>query len=175
MGLKVKLVIGRVQPRDLPDIAALAAFVWKAHYPGIIPPAQIDYMLARMYDVEVMRRELAEGMSWFKALIDGAVVGFAAAGATEAAGEFKLHKLYVHHKWQRHGIGGVLLRIVEKTARERGATTLILNVNKRNTTAIAAYHKRGFTIRESVVIDIGGGFVMDDHVMEKGLFPPAGQ
>ncbi len=175
MSLKVKLVIARVQPRDLPEIATLAAIIWKAHYPGIIPPAQIDYMLARMYDVEEMRRELDSGMVWFKALIDGALVGFASAGAADAAGEFKLHKLYVHHKCQRHGIGGTLLRFVETTARERAAGRLILNVNKRNTSAIAAYQKHGFTIRESVVIDIGGGFVMDDHVMVKALLTPAGQ
>lgn len=35
--------------------------------------------------------------------------------------------------------------------------------------AIAAYRKYGFTVREEVVQDIGGGFVMDDYIMEKPL------
>jgi hypothetical protein len=42
-------------------------------------------------------------------------------------------------------------------------------VNKRNASAIAAYRKHGFDVRESVVKDIGGGFVMDDYIMEKRL------
>jgi RimJ/RimL family protein N-acetyltransferase len=46
---------------------------------------------------------------------------------------------------------------------------LILSVNKRNTKAITAYKRNGFAIVESVVTDIGGGFVMDDYVMAKEL------
>ena len=46
---------------------------------------------------------------------------------------------------------------------------MILAVNKRNTTAIGSYRKYGFVVRESIVDDIGHGFVMDDYVMEKKL------
>jgi RimJ/RimL family protein N-acetyltransferase len=48
-------------------------------------------------------------------------------------------------------------------------TTLILNVNKQNLRAIRAYERNGFFVREAVVVDIGGGFVMDDYVMAKRL------
>jgi len=34
---------------------------------------------------------------------------------------------------------------------------------------VRAYEKHGFAIRESVVVDIGGGFVMDDFVMARSL------
>ena len=114
----------------LAEISALAAIIWRAHYPGIISPAQIDYMLARMYDMDTMRRELESGITWFRALIDGELRGFASVGPAEIATEFKLHKLYVHPDWQRHGLGSALLKEVESIARARGATTLLLNVNK---------------------------------------------
>ena len=45
----------------------------------------------------------------------------------------------------------------------------MLSVNKRNAKAIAAYQKNGFGITESVVTDIGNGFVMDDFIMVNGL------
>lgn len=46
---------------------------------------------------------------------------------------------------------------------------MILAVNKRNDKAIGSYKKYGFVVRETVVDDIGRGFVMDDFVMEKKL------
>jgi diamine N-acetyltransferase len=67
------------------------------------------------------------------------------------------------------GLGRLLLEHVEAAARRDGSRTVILNVNKRNAKAIAAYRACGYATRESVVVDIGGGFVMDDHVMAKPL------
>ena len=165
----MRVLVEPATTEHLAEISALAAVIWRAHYPGIISPAQIDYMLARMYDVDTMRCELESGIAWFRALVNGELRGFASVGPTEIATEFKLHKLYVHPGWQRHGLGSALLKEVESIARARGATTLLLNVNKRNEIAIAAYHKRGFTLRESIIADIGGGFAMDDYVMMKPL------
>jgi hypothetical protein len=34
---------------------------------------------------------------------------------------------------------------------------------------VQAYQRMGFEIAEAIVIDIGGGFVMDDFRMEKRL------
>lgn len=148
-------------------ITRLAEVVWRAHYPGIISQHQIDYMLKRMYDLEVLRRELVEGICYLRAVEKGELLGFASYGS--AADEMKLHKLYVHPQHQRRGLGGALLRQVERASRDRGFVTLMLTVNKRNTAAIAAYRKHGFHIRESAIVDIGGGFVMDDYVMAKAL------
>ena len=119
-----------------------------------------------------MRAELESGIVWFRAIVDGELRGFASVGPTEAAADFKLDKLYVHPGWQRHGLGSALLKNCETTARTHGATALILNVNKRNTVALAAYARRGFSFKESIVADIGGGFVMDDYVMVKALSEP---
>lgn len=154
---------------DVQSVASLAEVVWRAHYPGIISAAQIDYMLRRMYDLAVLRQELADGIRYDRLLLGGALVAFAAYGPSGADGEMKLHKLYVHPARQRQGLGGVLLRHVEAVNRERGFRVLTLTVNKRNAQALAAYRKHGFAIREAVVVDIGGGFVMDDYVMEKKL------
>jgi diamine N-acetyltransferase len=121
-----------------------------------------------MYDLEVMQRELIEGVSYDRLLISGELRAFSCSSAT-APGEFKLHKLYVHPASQRQGLGSRLLAHTETIARERGFASLILNVNKKNQNAIAAYLKNGFRIRDTVVVDIGNDFVMDDYVMAKAL------
>lgn len=124
-------------------------------------------MLRRMYDLDVLRREMAEGITYLRLAENSELLGFAAYGPCE--GEMKLHKLYVHPQHQRRGFGGALLRHVESASRERGFQSLMLTVNKRNIQAIAAYRKHGFQTRSTVVVDIGGGFVMDDYVMVKAL------
>jgi ribosomal protein S18 acetylase RimI-like enzyme len=164
-----KIAIERAHEQHLAEIAALAGVVWRAHYPGIISHEQIDYMLARMYDLDVLRRDLASGICFERALVNDELRGFSSFGPAEPSAEVKLHKLYVHPDWQRHGIGHALLNSCEAQARSGGATAISLNVNKRNVRAIAAYRKHGFTIRKSVAVDIGNGFVMDDYVMAKPL------
>jgi ribosomal protein S18 acetylase RimI-like enzyme len=62
-----------------------------------------------------------------------------------------------------------LLGHVEDIARSGAFKVLFLTVNKTNAKAIAAYRKNGFSVREPVIVDIGGGFVMDDYVMAKPL------
>jgi GNAT superfamily N-acetyltransferase len=79
----------------------------------------------------------------------------------------KLHKLYLLPEMQGRGLGSRLLQQVEGEVRTGGARRLILSVNKRNTKAITAYKRNGLVIVESVVTDIGNGFVMDDYIMAK--------
>jgi GNAT superfamily N-acetyltransferase len=148
----------------------LAHVIWRAHYPGIITAAQIDYMLERGYALAALAEFIDRpDHALLLALAEGEPAGFAAWYLTARADEAKLDKLYVLQARQRMGIGGKLLARVAEDARGAGAVTLILNVNKRNTQAIRAYEKHGFAIRESVVNDIGHGYVMDDFVMAKVL------
>ena len=163
------MVIESAAPEQLAEISALAEIIWRAHYPGIISHEQIDYMLARRYDVEVMRRELESGIAYDRLLVDGVLGGFSSYGPASRAGELKLHKLYVHPEFQQRGFGAALLKRIEEFARAHNFSTLILAVNKQNTRAFLAYRKLGFTVRESIIADIGGGFVMDDYVMAKFL------
>ena len=152
----------------MPRIAELARVVWRAHYPGIISSEQIEYMLGRMYDHAVMRDEMKTGIAYDCLWAKAALIAFASYGPINQS-EMKLYKLYVHPERQRHGCGTQLLHHVEDIARGRGFKALCLTVNKANEKAIAAYQKNGFTVRESVVVDIGGGFVMNDYVMAKAL------
>lgn len=48
-------------------VAALAGRVWRAHYPGIIPPAQIEYMLEQRYRPILVKQYMARGDVWLAA------------------------------------------------------------------------------------------------------------
>ncbi len=155
---------------DLPTVQQLAGIIWRQHYRPIIGDAQIDYMLARGYALDALAKFLTEpgsGLALVK--VDGAAVGFAAWYRPEATATCKLDKLYVLQEHHRRGLGRALIEHVAAIGREAGAVRLILNVNKRNTGSIRAYERCGFAISEAVVVDIGGGFVMDDFVMVRAL------
>jgi ribosomal protein S18 acetylase RimI-like enzyme len=160
----------RATEADLPAISKLAGIIWRACYPGIITRAQIDFMLARMYALDAMRGEIqSQEIRYDRLLAGNELVGFASYGPTEQPGIFKLHKIYLHPAWHGRGPGSLLLQHCEREVRKLGASRLILNVNKNNTKAIAAYQRNGFTITDSVITNIGGGFVMDDYIMAKNL------
>jgi ribosomal protein S18 acetylase RimI-like enzyme len=149
-------------------LVELAGRIWRACYPGIITPGQIEYMLAQRYKPGLVRQLLARGDLWLAARAEGTLVGFAHGHPLED-GDYKLDKLYVDTALQRHGIGGKLIAEVVARAKNHGFTRLVLRVNRQNQRAIDAYLKQGFTVATLVVEDIGEGFVMDDYVMTKDL------
>jgi diamine N-acetyltransferase len=155
---------------DLPAIAALAGVIWRACFREVISPAQIEFMLDWMYSLERLELEMqVQGIHFEQLRVADELAGFASYGLTCKPGICKLHKLYVHPGQQRRGLGSQLLGHCEQRAATLGAQQMILAVNKRNERAIHTYRKNGYSIVDSTVTDIGGGFVMDDHVMAKGL------
>ena len=168
MNNNLKVDIRPITPPDVPAIAALAREIWKATYPGIITQEQIDFMLEQRYGHERLYDDLEDLHKWLdQAFHDGRRVGFAFSEIYK--GEFKLDKLYIHPDVQRRGVGGQLIAHVAERAKREGYPCLILQVNKRNVNAINSYKKYGFEVRTVTVDDIGGGYVMDDYVMEKKL------
>jgi len=168
MNSNLQVEIRPVTPPDVPAIAALAREIWQATYPGIITQEQIDFMLEQRYGHERLYDDLEDLHKWLdQAFHDGRRVGFAFSEIYK--GEFKLDKLYIHPDVQRRGVGGQLIAHVAERARREGYPCVILQVNKRNTNAINSYQKYGFEVRTATVENIGGGYVMDDFVMEKKL------
>ena len=161
--------IQRVTSADAEAIAELAAAIWHTHYADIISAAQIEYMLAQRYAPALIRDELVRGVLWDKLHIAGRVVSYSSYFPVSEGREMKLDKLYVHPSQQRRGSGGLLIARALGAAHQAGCKALVLAVNKANAQAISAYTKYGFHIRESVVQDIGGGYVMDDYFMVKNV------
>ena len=153
---------------DLATVAELAGRIWRAHFPSILSTGQIEYMLAWMYDAAQLREEVARGVVYELLLDEDRPFGYCAYEELPG-GELRLHKLYLEVADHGRGLGSFALRRVEDEARRRGLARVVLGVNKSNEKALHAYRRNGYAVREAVKKDIGGGFFMDDFIMEKVL------
>jgi ribosomal protein S18 acetylase RimI-like enzyme len=159
----------KAAPADIATIRHLADAIWHDHYPGIITVAQVEYMLDRMYAASTIEKEMDSGTVYEIILDNGAPAGFLSFTHDGASKTLKVHKLYLSVDRHGKGIGQNALHRLVETARGLGAAKLSLFVNKNNTRAIASYRRAGFETAESVVTDIGNGFVMDDFRMERNV------
>jgi diamine N-acetyltransferase len=163
-------VLAPLTRADFPTVAALAREIWIAHYTKIIPREQIDYMLDGRFTDENLARYLDASDRWLHVLrVGGEAVGYVSYALTATPRELKLEQLYLLPALHGRGLGRFMMAHVERRARELGCDTMMLTVNKQNTTASRVYFAAGFTVRAEAVFDIGRGYVMDDFVLEKTL------
>lgn len=161
--------VRRAGPEDVPVIRAIAQGTWPISYKEMISSAQIAYMLELMYNEGSLHEQMTGKRHRFLlAYVNEEAIGFAGFEHGYRSGRTRLHKLYVLPHSQGSGAGNLLLTHVEQAAIAAGDTRLELNVNRFNRTR-HWYAKRGFVIERDEVIDIGQGFVMDDHVLVKVL------
>ena len=161
---------------DVPALCALAREIWRAHYPGIISKAQIEYMLNERYDETVIHEELKRLDLWWDVLmLNGKIAGYTSyfwadlTNVVNAADTIKIDKLYLHPRVHRHGYGRMLIDHIARRMSGQGCKCLTLGVNRHNQSAIAAYLKHGFQITETSLKQIGGGFRMDDYIMVRAV------
>jgi ribosomal protein S18 acetylase RimI-like enzyme len=160
------ITLRKAKEEDIEIIRDIAAATWPSTYLDIIGQAQIDYMLDKMYNKGELLKQFMEGHIFLIAEDGENQYGFAGYSIVEHEERiYKLHKLYVLPSAHGKGVGKILINEVFNQVKDAGGTALQLNVNKHNN-AKDFYLKGGFTIKESVKLDIGGGYFMDDYVME---------
>lgn len=163
------IYLRKAKEEDLPIIRSLAEQTWPTAYSDIISAEQISFMLEKMYNKDELLGQLKAGHFFLIASEVGKDVGFAGFSALNLeAKTFKLHKLYVLPKMHGKGVGKLLMNEVVSSVKAQGGKFLQLNVNRANK-ATDFYQKAGFKIKETVDLDIGNGFYMNDYVMEKEL------
>jgi ribosomal protein S18 acetylase RimI-like enzyme len=160
------ITLRKAKEDDIEIIRDIAVATWPSTYLDIIGQAQIDYMLDKMYNKGELLKQFMEGHIFLIAEEGENQFGFAGYSIIgHDARIYKLHKLYVLPSAHGKGVGKILINEVFNQVKDAGGSALQLNVNKHNK-AKDFYLKGGFTIKESVKLDIGEGYIMDDYIME---------
>lgn len=163
----IPITIHEVTVEEAALIKSLSYKIWPVVYDYMISPKQIDYMLQQMYSIESLTEQFNQGHRFYIAYAGESPIGFASWNAIDKS-KAKLQKLYVMAEWHGHKVGYRLLQHIEQLIKSEGYSELLLNVN-RNNKSIAFYERYGFIKTETVDLDIGNGFFMNDYVMMKKL------
>lgn len=146
----------------------LAKEIWNQHYVQIIGQDQVDYMLDKFQSESAIDTQIKqEGYQYYQVYHQRILVGYFSFKLKGT--ELFLSKIYLTLNQRGKGLGKEMLQFIISKAVELGCEKVRLTVNKYNSKSIEAYERSGFTKIDSVVMDIGGGYVMDDFVMEKSV------
>lgn len=160
------IYLRKAKEKDIDVIRELAFEIWPSTYSKYLTQGQITYMLDKMYNKGELLQQLSSGHTFLIAEELKKDIGFAGFSLVDEENRiYKLHKLYVLPETQGKGIGKLLINEVYDIVKKAKGTALQVNVN-RNNNAKDFYERAGFKIKETVDLDIGNGFFMNDYVME---------
>ena len=149
---------------DIKLLAQIASEIWHEYWPSLLSAEQIDYMVQKFQSEEAIEEQIKNENYTYYFLVEGNdIVGY--TGISNKKDYLFLSKLYLLKEYRHKGLGKKAFDEIKK----RCTNKIILTVNKHNTSAYNAYLKYGFKVIDSVVTDIGSGFVMDDFIMEYDL------
>ena len=150
-----------VKEKNIKTLAKLTDEIWHEYWPCILSEKQINYMVEKFQSENAIINQMKnENYKYYFINYENKNVGY--VGISPHSDYLFLSKLYVKKEFRHKGIG----KAVFEKIKDFGFDKIQLTVNKYNKNTIDAYLKYGFKIIDSVVSDIGNGFVMDDYIME---------
>lgn len=154
--------------KDIPLIQNLARRSWEDAYAEILSGEQMEYMLSEMYSETEITSHLQNPDYQYYLIQDennNSYEGFIGYELNYEENTTKLHRIYLVPESKGKGFGKGTLQFLNEKVFENGNRRIILNVNKYNA-ARNFYESQGYSVYDDGVFDIGGGFVMDDYLME---------
>ncbi|MBP5313628.1 MAG: GNAT family N-acetyltransferase [Eggerthellaceae bacterium] len=172
---------------DKQKLADIAGRIWREYWPPRIGEAQTEYMIENFQSLSAIRRDMSLEENpyeyWFIVECDCdidakmcciedsrcRIVGYTGGHDEPQTKRFFISKVYLFAEERGKGYASKTMAFYERLCKQRGFVGMYLTVNKYNELGVRAYKGKGFVVIDSIVKDIGDGFVMDDYVMEKRL------
>lgn len=145
-------------------IAGLAAIIWQEHFTPIIGEKQVAYMVDKFQSYPALKQQIRDGYEYYQ-LFDGSeFCGY--CGIHPEDGRLFLSKLYIKKEYRGRHLATQAFEFLKNLCTERGYSSIWLTCNKHNESSLAVYRHLGLETIDTQEADIGGGFIMDDYIME---------
>ena len=158
-------IIKAKSPEHVEVLEKMAAEIWRQYYVPIIGIAQVEYMLGKFQSIEAIQNQIDGGQEYYLLKNGNVKIGY--FSFYQKGENLFLSKIYIHHTLRSRGYGKRCMDFIMDQAAAKKLKNIELTVNKYNIRSIEVYKKLGFHTIGSLVMDIGGGFVMDDFVLRK--------
>lgn len=153
--------IRNLKDDELELLAKTAKEIWHESFSYLLSFDQIEYMTDKFLSAKAINENMINGYV-YRLLIDNEeIIGFTASKKEDS--KTFLSKLYLKEKYHGLGLGKRLIMDVHDLYNQ---DKMYLTVNKHSK-VFPMYLHLGFEIIDSVVSDIGEGYVMDDFIMER--------
>ena len=156
-----------VNKEMIKETSDFASEVFIDYYIPLIGEKQARYMADLFLSQDAILKLIDDGAVFRLVKDEGEIIGFCEYKKEE--GRLFLSKLYARKDQRHKGVGRFMFEDVKAYARRNGLKKIYLTVNKGNTPSYEIYLHLGFKVIDSVVNDIGQGYVMDDYIMEYTL------
>ena len=167
MGTAVKFI--PVTSDELLELYQLAETIWFPSYRHSHSEEKLKFLFDKMYNQKEMLQQLKSNAKQFFFIENDSHLKIGYFALEPANKILKLDKIYVDQSQQKLGIGGKVIDFLKEHATQNNFKSIVLNVNRKNESAIGFYKKHHFIITDSIDIDAGNGFIFDDYVMRYDL------
>ena len=157
-----------VKDRDILEASGIAHTTWREHYASILSPGQIEYMLQELQSPDAIAKAINEGYEYYLIRRLGVSAGYLSIKPNDPQGKMFLSKIYLLAEYRGKGLASDVVAQLSEMCKKLRLQAIWLTVNKNNP-SIGPYKKLGFETVDEAVTDIGGGYVMDDYIMEKQI------
>ena len=153
------------QQDQLKEVADIAQVIWHEYFPFLLSKDQIDYMVEKFQSYDAMVEQVEkQNYIYYQIQFNESLVGYIAVAVEQEC--LFLSKFYIQKEARNKGISTKAFHTILEITKELGKDKIRLTCNKYNTNSLDVYKHWGFEIVDSVVTDIGQGYVMDDYILE---------
>lgn len=147
------------------EISKLAEMIWNEHFTPIIGKAQVDYMVEKFQSYSALKGQISDGYEYYQIFDNGEFCGYTGIHP-DGDGRLFLSKLYIKKEARGRRLATGAFEFLKELCRQRGYTAVWLTCNRQNENTLGVYRHLGFETIDTRKTDIGGGFIMDDYIME---------
>lgn len=147
--------------KQIEKVSDLAKIIWHEAYKETLTKSQIEYMLLKFQSEKEIKKQINDNNYYYLIYLNKEAIGFFSYTISE---HIYLSKIYILDNYRQKGYAKKTINFLKSKK-----LPIKLRVNKENKVAITSYEKLGFVKVEEIKSSIGGGFYMDDYVMERAF------
>lgn len=143
---------------EIKIVEKLANIIWHEAYNELLTKSQIEYMLKEFQSEATITEQIKDNHKYYLIYDNEKEVGFFSYVVTD---HIYLSKIYILREYRKKGNAKRIINFLKEKR-----LNIKLRVNKENVVAVNSYERLGFINIGELKTDIGGGFYMDDYLME---------